>query len=184
MAERRSFEIQRLRYCEAMYNLEKERRELIEKRAQFYFGLLALFFGVVAFNEGTEILLSVPSNGGPAVSIILKGFILLFGVALVIALIAIGLVIAPQSREKPFPRKPVTRLFSGEWLTVDTGESVSDELESSFVEEIARRYAVAVEQNSQQSNKKAVILVIATVSTLTTILAYGCILILVLVAKI
>jgi hypothetical protein len=174
MAERLSFERERLRYCEAMYSLEKERRQVIERHAQFYLGAITLFLGILSLKS--EVVKAVSDglsrSGSLSGAVAIQCCIALFVASVTASLVSIGVVFAPERRAKPYPRDLVTQMFSGERETKGAVGQIGELLEADLLEENAMRFAIAAERNSLYNTKKARWLVVAAMTSLSAVLSY------------
>ena len=177
MSETLGFERERLRYCEAMYALEKERKQIIERQAQFFFGIITLFLGLLALKgEVLETIRTSITQQSTSIASVLYFEILLFLMAFAASLLTIAMVFAPERRHKPYPTSLVTQLYSpsaGSRKQEEHQVRSGAELEADFLRENALRLAVAVERNSRGNTRKSKWLVAAATSCLAAILSYA-----------
>lgn len=172
MADRINFEKERLQYCEAMYSLEKERKQALERYAQFYLGAITLFLGLLSLKVEVVDAVSRALSQGPRIRGAIHCCLVVFLVSLAGSLLSIGMVFAPERRAKPYPRKLVTQLFSKERKTRGTGSQIGELLEADLLEENAMRFAVAAERNSIYNTKMSRWLQGAAAASLTSVLSY------------
>ena len=163
--EKRSFEKARLEYCSKLYNREMQRKDLLEKKAQFYLSLLTLFTGALFFKlDFFQSLQKIISNHTvPQILVrVLYTSIPLVGISILVALIAILQSIKIKTYQDPSPKKVLDEWFRKPTLTYE------DELY--WLRDISLRYAVAWEANHKVNNKKARWINIASYSVIFSVI--------------
>lgn len=178
MSSVEDFERERLRYCESMYSLEKERKQIMERKAQFYFGVITLFIGLLTLKG--EIFNAVRSTMGQQLSetalIVIYSEMILFLASLISALVAILMLFRPERRRKPYPKNLITGLFAPDAAKTHAkerqGKGVERSLEADFLRDSALRFAEAVERNSAYNTKKSRWLIVAAIACLLVVLTY------------
>lgn len=177
MSSAESFEKERLRFCEAMFDLEKERKQIIERQAQFYFGIISFILGLFILRKDTlEALQLAVNQPGTHIStgLFYAAVVFVFG-TLILAIFFISMVFKPERRQKPYPPKLVTELFGNYAEAIDPASQQADgakDLEVEFLKDTAVRFALAVEKNSVYNTQKSLWLIGAAVSTFA--LMVGC----------
>jgi len=153
-----------------MYELERARGDLLERRAQFYLTLLTFLLGALSLKADlwgkVRLFLWTLWRSHPVWvgSIFVEGVLCSSSAAA--SFLFILLVFKPRSREKPYPPALLDRLFDPEY---DSG----DEAEAKLVRNNAKRYAWATEDNNQVNVKISKWLVRASAATLTALLSLG-----------
>ena len=175
MSSPEDFERERLRYCESMYSLEKERRQVIERQAQFYFGIITLFMGLLALKKEVweSVRLAISDQASELSVVVIYSELALFLGALISSLLAVLMVFRPERRNKPYPKDLVTDLFSGDQPGTDFGGTQAGSLEAKFLRQSALRFALAVERNSAYNTKMSGWLIVAAVSSVVLVLTYA-----------
>ena len=166
---------ERLRYCESMYLLEKERKLQIERHAQFYLGIITVFLGLLTMKaevlDAFRAVLTNQTSTGKQVMVFLE--LVIFLSALTSSFVAVAAVFFPSARQKPYPRSLVTRLFSADdRYKAEVKIVEKNNAESEFLREIALRYAVATERNSAANTRKSRWLLVAACSCSAAVLSY------------
>jgi len=147
--ERRAFEKARLDYCSGLYSKEMQRKELLEKKAQFYLSLVTLFIGALFLRlDFLKSLQAIIAQQPVPHSLVWTVYasVPAVGIAILVALIAILQAIAIQQYLDPAPSQIVDELFS---------PTATCEDELGLFEETALMYAIALESNRKVNNKKA-----------------------------
>ena len=161
--EKRAFEKARLDYCSKLYNQEMQRKELLEKKAQFYLSLVTLFIGALFlkldFLKSLQEIVSQQSIPQGLVWIVYAS-VSAVGFSILAALIAILQAIAIQQYQDPSPSQIVDELFSPDSPYQD---------EFSLTEEAALMYAIALESNCEVNDKKARWVKIASYSAISAV---------------
>lgn len=107
----RRFAEELLRFCERAYEVERDRKEEMEKKAQFYLALITGILGILAI-KGGEVDLTVKPLGLLGGGVVVVMVLLLFLASILIALFCMIKVLAPRGYEKPYPSRLLTTLFS------------------------------------------------------------------------
>jgi hypothetical protein len=160
-----SFEKDRLEYCENAYAIEKERRQIIEKRAQIYLGIIVMLLGLMATRGG-------PLFARPDYDIQHWGIALLISDVLAAgciaaAIYAISRILWPFRRAKPFSEKMICRLPK-----IPSANNIP-KIHSDFLYENAILYSTATEANSIANTKDAKWLMVAARSIIVFTLFEG-----------
>lgn len=173
-------ERQRLAYCEKMYELERSRRELIERKTQVHLGLLTLLLAALSLQRsgmmaaGAYMEFVRTASPGVRVGLVASG--ISFAFFCLFSLLAIALVFQPRKRVKPSPKSLVASLFA----EVQVGER---EQHLQLIREATMRYALCVEVNSESNTKKAKWMVRASMAVLGALASFFLLLVMLAIAK-
>jgi hypothetical protein len=109
----RRFAEELLRFCERAYEVERGRKEEMEKKAQYYLALITGLLGILALKGGV-LELKAAANF-KLLTFLRSGLGLLtifpFLLAILSALFCMIKVLAPREYEKPYPNNLLTFLF-------------------------------------------------------------------------
>ena len=146
------FEGARYEYCLSIYERESARKDALERKAQLYLTLLALFVGAVFLKidvlTGIGGLLRSPEMG-TADHALLLGSALIFSLALLLSLIALLLAIHVRGYAIEHPSQVVRALF-------DTPSTFLPEAnQATLYAEAAQALATAFEEDRKLNDKKA-----------------------------
>jgi hypothetical protein len=166
---RLGFERGRLEFCEKMYEVEKARGDLLDRKAQVHLTLLTFLLGVLTLKVDSWRQVCVFarqfSRGHPVWGGLLVAEGVVCAAAVAGALLAIAMVLMPRSRMKPYPRTLVDTLFN------PVNEDRSDRAEENLLRANARRYALTVETNSRVNTQISKWAVALSVLSLTALVA-------------
>jgi len=142
----------RYQYCQQIFNREEERRETLEKKAQFYLSFVTLFLGAVFFNP--EFLEKLARDlADPSISVYarvgLSISLAILGVSLFVALIAILKSMSLQKFKGDFPKNLFDALFNPASTYLD------DKSEGGFYLTTAMALAIALENNVVVNDQKS-----------------------------
>ena len=150
--EQTAYEKARYEYCLQIFNREKERKENLEKKSQFYLSLVALFLGAIFFKpEFLDLLGSYLSDRAIAVSgkIGLVFSLVVLAVSLFVTLFAILRAMGLQKYTGEFPANLFDSLFDS------NSKFIEDKSEGGFYRATAMALAVALENHLEGNRKKA-----------------------------
>ena len=156
--QRVAFEKARFEYCAKVYEREVKRKEVLEKKAQFLLSIVTLFLGAIFLKIGfLEIVQTLSSQ--KQLSILLTWFINLSVVALAVSLL-ISLIAVLQSMrlQKLKNEYPANIIFS---LFAPNSKYLESEDEIGFFRATAMSYAIALEFNKRNNDRKALWIKIA-----------------------
>jgi hypothetical protein len=176
--ERVAFEKARLEYCLDLFNREEERREQLEKKAQFYLSFITLILGALFFKAENLTLVSellrnknIPS---PLITITYITIIIL-GLSILFSVLAILGVTRLWSNRCPFPEDIVFSLFSPE------SDFIDEENQENFIRATALNFAIALDFNKSINDRKSrwimvssygIFFTVATLAILLSIIVY------------
>ncbi|MCP4600798.1 MAG: hypothetical protein GY847_09745 [Proteobacteria bacterium] len=133
-----SFEKSRYDHCKMIYEMEKSRKDDIEKKAQFYFSMVVIFVGVLSFKGGAITVvggaLFKPDMNGWLLFLISVEVVAFVG-SLLLSVLSVAKALMPSPYPKPYPQRFAQDAF---------GPS-SDTQESKMVRDNALRFALAAE---------------------------------------
>lgn len=137
-----------LRFCERAYKVEGDRKEEMEKKAQYYLALITGLLGILAF-KGEAFNLN--TNAGLGLLSSLRGGIgalifAMFLLSILVALFCMMKVLAPRRYEKPYPNSLVTFLFRAPAQFETNAELILDQ---------AKELALAAEINFEHNLGKS-----------------------------
>jgi hypothetical protein len=146
------FEKARYEFCLRAYQSEVERKERLERKAQFYMSFVAAFLGALFLKEGQLSVLAKAINGlrlGPGVVAVIYSTVLVLGAGIITALLAVIRAMALQRYKKGYPLMLVSSLFApySEYFDAPTEESI--------YRANALELALATEFNSKSNALKA-----------------------------
>jgi hypothetical protein len=177
--ERVAFESARLEYCQDVFNREEERREQLEKKAQFYLSFITLILGALFFKaENLTLLNKVTQNEAiaPLWTSLIYITIVLLGLSILFSVMAILGVTRLWSYRGPYPEAFVFSLFSPE------SDFMDDENQESLIRATALNFALALDYNKRINDRKSrwimissysVYLTVAVLAVLLALLVYG-----------
>lgn len=137
-----------LRFCERAYEVERGRKEEMERKAQYYLALITGLLGILALkgevfilnaNAGLGFLSSLRSGMGALI-------IAMFLLSILVALFCMIKVLAPRQYEKPYPNHLVTFLFRAPAQFKTSAELIFDQ---------AKELALAAEINFEHNLGKS-----------------------------
>ena len=148
-----SFEKIRYQYCKELFERERDRKESLERKAQVILSIITLLLGVTFFKlTFFKDLKEIINNSEVSSFVIVSMFSLLYMLAIcfLIALYYILKSISLQSYKEEHPKYLISSLFAPE------SNYIIEENEIEFYKATAMSYAIAIEQNSQVNDKKAI----------------------------
>lgn len=148
-----SFEKARFEYCAKLYEREAERKETLEKKAQFLLSIITLFLGAIFLKMGfLETLQELTVQKSLSVPLIwsMNLPIVALALSLLISLIAVLQSMRLQRLKNEYPANIISSLFAP-----DT-KYLKSEDEPSFFRATAMSYAIALEFNKRNNDRKAV----------------------------
>jgi hypothetical protein len=166
--EQVAYDKARYLYCLQIFNREEERREILEKKAQFYLSLVTLFLGAIFFRpEFLDLLanyladksISIYTKMGLYVSLIT------LAISLIVTLMAILKSIWLQSFMGEFPKNLFESLFDPESKFLDKKN------EGGLYRATAMALAIALENNVTVNNKKLKWVKLSSYSIVTGVLS-------------
>jgi len=147
-----AFDRARYQFCLDVFNREEERREALERKAQFYLSLVALFLGAVFFKlEFLDVLgdLLTARSTLPIYRLALAISLASLALSLLWTLVAIVKSTWLLSYRGEFPADLYTALF-------DPGSSfMATRNESGLLQSASMALAVALEHNMAVNNQKS-----------------------------
>jgi len=163
-----AFERARYEYCLAVYERESARKDSLERKAQVYLALIAVFVGAVFLK--TDVLAGLAKLLGSSGDItILRSLLLvtaaLFSVALIVSLTSLLLAIHVRGYAPEAPVATVTALFSPESQFLPTQDEVT------LYHEAAMALALAVEADRKLNDVKAFWISVSSFALLGTIVS-------------
>jgi hypothetical protein len=169
IGSRLPFERERLQFCEKMYDVEKMRGELLERKAQVYLTLLTFLLGVLTLklDSWQQICLSARqfARSHPVWGGLLVIEALVCAVAMAGSFLAIAMVLRPRSRGKPYPRDLVNVLFN------PVNDDGTDKMAEKLLRNNAQQYALAVEINNRVNTEISKWALSLSLSCLTALVA-------------
>lgn len=159
----------RLEHCRAIFDRERERKELLEKKSQFYLSFATVFLGALLLNLDfiRKVEASLVRPGAPewACGAAYTG-ILVYVLATFTCLFAVLLAVHTREYLKETPQRPSELFFATNsplLLRVSSGEEgLTDE--DLFIEHVALSYARAYEDNSRKNDRKSAAVQVCAVS--------------------
>jgi uncharacterized membrane protein (DUF485 family) len=150
--EQVAYEKARYQYCLQIFNREEERREILEKKSQFYLSLVALFLGAIFFKpEFLDLMGNYLTD--KTISIVAKiGLYISLGVlavSLFLTMIAILKSMWLQKFKGEFPKNLFESIFDPQSKFID------EKNESGFYRATAMALTVALENNVDVNNDKS-----------------------------
>ena len=148
-----AFEKARFEYCAKLYEREAERKETLEKKAQFLLSVITLFLGAIFLKmDFLETLQELTVQKSISVPLIwsMNLPIIALALSLLISLIAVLQSMRLQSFKNEYPANIISSLFAP-----DT-KYLENEDEPSFFRATAMSYAIALEFNKRNNDRKAV----------------------------
>jgi hypothetical protein len=145
-----SFEKARFEYCARMYQAEVDRKEILERKSQFFLSLIIVFLGAIFLrldfieSLGNSVLRYTTT---PTVGVIFYSATIALALSLLTALIGILAAIQLQKYKDEYPHNFISSLFSP-----DTGY-LADRTEAGLFEAGAMSYAIALELNRELNNQ-------------------------------
>jgi hypothetical protein len=164
--ERAAFEKARLDYCQDVFNREEERREQLEKKAQFYLSFITLILGALFFKAENLTLLNVLiGSGGIAAPLITLTYatIILLGLSILFSVVAILGVTRLWSYRGPYPEDIVHSLFSPE------SNFIEEEKQEDFVRATALNFAIALDYNKSINDRKSRLIMVSSYGIFVTV---------------
>jgi len=152
-----------------MYDLEKIRGELLDKRAQFHLSISTVLLGIFTFKIDflRQACLFVkelwPNHSAWAVALIFEATLL--ALAMAVSLLSIVMVVRPRRRAKPYPRSLVVGLFYPDI------EDKPEKAQEKILRDNVLRYALAVENNSKINTEISKWAISMTTSSLVVLFA-------------
>lgn len=177
--ERVAFEVARLEYCQDVFNREEERRDQLEKKAQFYLSFITLILGALFFKaENLALLDELTRSQGiaPLLVTLIYITIILLGIAILFSVFAILGVTRLWSYRGPYPEDIVNSLFS------PASDFIEGENQADFIRATALNFAIALDYNKSINDRKSrwimvssysVFLTVAVLAVLLSILVYS-----------
>jgi hypothetical protein len=162
-ADENAFAKARYEYCFQLYKREQERKDILEKKAQFYLSLVTLFLGALILNvENTEKILDLLQGSGFFVDIC-SG---VFFVSLGFSLISILLSVHVRGYLIEHPVDLISTLFGSESGYLDANTEL--ELYTST----AKSYALATESDRVVNEYKSKWVQISSLSIFVALLSF------------
>ena len=163
-----AFERARYEYCLGVYERESARKETLERKAQVYLALIAVFVGAVFLK--TDVLTALAklldtSGDIPVQRSLLLVAAALFSFAIIVSLAALLLAIHVRGYAPDAPVATVTALFSPE------SEFLPAQDEVTLYHEAAMALALAVEADRKLNDVKAFWISVSSFALLGTIVS-------------
>ncbi len=141
----------RYEYCLQLYRIEQERKEIIEKKAQFYLSVITLFFSALVLKldfitEIGQIALSKPSSKETIILYIVGG---VFFISLVIALIFVLFSVHMRGYLIEHPADLISALFNADSEYLATSTDVA------LYTSTAKSFALATESDRMINARKS-----------------------------
>lgn len=148
--ERVAFERARLEYCQRIFEREEERREGLERKAQFYLSFLTLVLAAVFIKPDYLNVIRDTVAGGPvpAVAAILIASTAILGLSLLFGVITIMAAVRVRKYRGEFPGDLTDALFAPD------SPYLTEKSEAHMICITAMNYAVAVETNRVLNDRK------------------------------
>jgi hypothetical protein len=148
-----SFEKPRFQYCKELFERESQRKENLEKKAQSILSLATLLLGAIFFKldffmEIKKLLTEY--NVSPFLVFLIYSSLLVLASVLWMMLFSLMKSMRLQVYKEEPPRLLISSVFSPD------SDYMGKDGESSFFRATAMSYAIALEQNSEINDKKAV----------------------------
>ena len=163
-----AFERARLDYCRSVFEREENRREGLERKAQFYLSFVTLVLAAVFLKPDYLDLIGDTIAGRPLpapAAVILIVSMAVLGLSLVLTTITILAAVQVHKYRGEYPADLTDALFMP-----DSGY-LAEESEAHMICVAAMNYAVAVEANRALNDRKAARLRLAAAGALLTVLA-------------
>lgn len=148
-----SFEKTRYQYCKELFERERERKETLERKAQMILSLVTLMLGVIYFKlDFFKNLKDIISNSSfkSFIALPLYGVLCILAICLLGALFSVLKSIKLQIYKEEHPKNFISSLFAPE------SDYLISENEVALYRATAMSYAIALEQNSDINDKKAI----------------------------
>jgi hypothetical protein len=166
-ADENAFAKARYEYCLQLYKREQERKDILEKKAQFYLSLVTLFLGALVLKvENIETIRSLLRNPQKQTATILYISSAIFLVSLAVALISILLAVHVRGYLIEHPVDLISALFSSEPGYLDANTEL--ELYTST----AKSYALATESDRVINEHKSRWVQISSLSVFVALLSF------------
>lgn len=158
-----AYEKARFEYCAKLYEREVERKETLEKKSQFLLSIITLFLGAIflkmVFFETLQKLF-VQKNISITLTWLVYIPMIALAIALLISLIAVLQSMRLQRFKNEYPENIISSLFAPNSKYLESKD------EPSFLSATAMSYAIAVEFNKKNNDRKAVWVKVAWFSVL------------------
>jgi hypothetical protein len=164
--ERIAFERARLDYCLDVFNREEERREQLEKKAQFYLSFITLILGALFFKaENLALLEELTQNQviAPLLVTLIYVTIVLLGLSILFSVLAILGVTRLWSYRGPYPEEFVFSLFSPE------SDFIDEQNQESLIRATALNFAIALDYNKSINDRKSRWIMLSSYSIFLTV---------------
>lgn len=165
--ERVSFERARLDYCRRVFEREEERREGLERKAQFYLSFLTLVLAAIFIKPDylTVIREAVAGGPGPAAAGILIASTAALGLSLLFGVFTIMAAVRVRKYRGEYPGDLTDALFAPD------SPLLADKTEAHMICVTGMNYAVAVETNRAVNDRKGAWLRLTAVAAQVTALS-------------
>lgn len=150
--ERAAFEKARLEYCMDVFNREEERREQLEKKAQFYLSFITLILGALFFKaENLALLKDLIGRETLPASLVSLTYvaIVLLGLSILFSVLAILGVTRLWSYRGPYPEDIIHSLFS------PRSNFIEQEKQEDLLRATALNFAIALDYNKSINDRKS-----------------------------
>lgn len=160
----------RYEYCLRLYEREQDRRENIERKAQFHLSLITIFLGALLLRLDilTEInAILKKSNTQPILVNCTYASALAFAFFVILSLIGVLLTVKSRAYNPEYPVNPSLMLFN------PNGKYLRKYTEAELFRSVAMTYALALESDSVTNNRKSHWLSLTSYSLIAAIFAFA-----------
>jgi hypothetical protein len=147
-----AFEQARLDYCSQVFEREEQRREILEKKSQFYLSFVTLLLGAIFLKADFIKELNDLTTQKQISSFVLSAMYI-FGIALAISLlftfIMVLMSVKIQSYKSERPNNLTFDLFAPDSTYIDRKDEIS------IISATAKSYSIAADHNARVNKEKA-----------------------------
>jgi hypothetical protein len=167
-----AFEKTRFEYCVKIYDRELERKDNLEKRAQFYLSIVTLILGGVFFNidffNTIGNLIASNSSNSSIVSLVYF-FLGITIIALIVSIIGILQTMEVKRYKTAYPARIISSLFS------PNSTYFEKESETDFLRATAMSYAIVLETNRKINDSKTIWIRATSFGIFTVVISFAAI---------
>jgi hypothetical protein len=147
-----AFERARLDYCAFAFQMQRDTSDMLERRAKFFLSLITILMGSVFLKlDLLKELFNLPDGTRVSASVLIPvalSFLILFGSALLAALVALSISMQLRRSKDPHPARIVDELFA------PSSSYLEQQDEPALLRKIALNYAIAWEGNAEINRRK------------------------------
>lgn len=170
------FERARFEFCISAYTKELERKEVLEKKSQFFISLLTLILGAIFLNTDMLVKVNDLALASSLLHMLFNITIAILMASLLAAVISVLISMWLQEYVREYPKNIVSSLFD------PNSHYLEGKTPSVLFNTIAMNCALALENNKRVNDKKAKWVTISSVFTLISIIVLALLLVVVLIS--